>query len=311
MINTSYFSQTRLLIQVLPFIAEEKDFALKGGTAINLFFRDIPRLSVDIGLTYLPLKKRDETIKDINEKLLNIAKNIRTKIYGATVLEIRPFGTKEVSKLSVSQGGAKIIIEPNLTLRGYVYPPTDMSLLSETESLFGQTVSMRVMSFADVYGGKICAALDRQHPRDLFDVQILMKNEGVTEEIRKAFLVYLISGDRPIHELLNPNRIDIRSTFAEEFQTMTKSPVTVEQLIETREILIQTIKRSLTDLEKEFLLSLKHGTPNWELLGIQGVERLPGVQWKLINIKKMNATRQKQQLDNLRSVLEMEYSDKE
>jgi len=303
LINTSYFSQTRLLITVLPFVAEEKDFALKGGTAINLFFRDVPRLSVDIDLTYLPLKKRDETIKDISEKLLKIAKNIRTKIYGATVLEIRPFGTKEVSKLSVSQGGTKIIIEPNLTLRGYVYPPTDMSLLSETESLFGQAVSMRVMSFADVYGGKICAALDRQHPRDLFDVKILMENEGVTEEIRKAFIVYLISGDRPIHELLNPNRIDIRSAFAEEFQTMSKSPITIEQLIETREILIQTVNGALTALEKEFLISLKNGIPKWELLGIQEVERLPGVQWKLINIKKMNSTRQKQQLANLRSVL--------
>jgi hypothetical protein len=46
------------LIRVLPSIAEEACFALKGGTAINLFVRDMPRLSVDIDLTYLPVQPR-------------------------------------------------------------------------------------------------------------------------------------------------------------------------------------------------------------------------------------------------------------
>ena len=52
-----YRRQVQLLIRVLPSIAEEACFALKGGTAINLFVRDMPRLSVDIDLTYLPVRR--------------------------------------------------------------------------------------------------------------------------------------------------------------------------------------------------------------------------------------------------------------
>lgn len=54
MISEPYRAQMDLLLQVLPLVAKEESFALKGGTAINLFVRDMPRLSVDIDLTWLP-----------------------------------------------------------------------------------------------------------------------------------------------------------------------------------------------------------------------------------------------------------------
>ena len=67
--NERYFDQVRLLLSVLPDIAREDAFALMGGTAINLFYRDMPRLSVDIDLTYLPVHDRERSLKDIDETL--------------------------------------------------------------------------------------------------------------------------------------------------------------------------------------------------------------------------------------------------
>ncbi len=57
------------------------------------------------------------------------------------------------------------------------------------------------------------AALDRQHPRDLFDVSALLANEGLTDALRTAFVVYLISHNRPAVELLAPGRLDIEAEF--------------------------------------------------------------------------------------------------
>lgn len=82
-------------------------------------------------------------------------------------------------------------------------------------------LNVRVLSLEDTYGGKICAALDRQHPRDLFDIKLLLENEGLTEKIKKAFIVYLISHDRPIVEVLNPGLQDIKQIFENEFAGMT------------------------------------------------------------------------------------------
>ena len=67
--DTVFFRQAELLLRVLPFVNEEKIFALKGGTAINFFFRDLPRLSIDIDLTYLPINDRETALTDIEKAL--------------------------------------------------------------------------------------------------------------------------------------------------------------------------------------------------------------------------------------------------
>jgi hypothetical protein len=73
-----YFEQVELLVRVLPVVGKSKCFTVKGGTAINLFYRDMPRLSVDIDLVYLPLKSREES-------LLDISKVFETDFIGMTV----------------------------------------------------------------------------------------------------------------------------------------------------------------------------------------------------------------------------------
>lgn len=287
----------------MPYVGMEKVFALKGGTAINLFIRDVPRLSVDIDLTYLPLEDRETTLRNISEALIRISDRVKAKLSDTNITNIYSSDRKYISKLIVAKLNTKIIIEPNFILRGSVFPPESRSLSLKAETLFEQSVSTQVMSTADVYGGKICAALDRQHPRDLFDVKILFENEGITDEIRKAFIVYLVSNCRPMNELLNPNRLDMRTAFSEEFETMTDNVVSYNSLIDTREHLISHINAELTEAERDFLISAKQGKPNWKILNISGIENLPGVKWKLINIGKMDPRKHRHQLESLKKVL--------
>ncbi|MDQ2994191.1 MAG: nucleotidyl transferase AbiEii/AbiGii toxin family protein, partial [Pseudomonadota bacterium] len=153
------------------------------------------------------------------------------------------------------------------------------------------------------YAGKFCAALDRQHPRDLFDVMLFFETHTITEALKKAFLVYLICGNRPISEIIHPNLIDQRVLYAEQFQGMVENGPSYEELDFARTKLIQAIDQCLNDDDRSFLLSVKKGEPDWGLLGIPNVERLPGVIWKLMNIQRMTPERRHLALQVLESKL--------
>ncbi|MCK4599941.1 nucleotidyl transferase AbiEii/AbiGii toxin family protein [Candidatus Bipolaricaulota bacterium] len=168
MFDPHYDAQVRLLLRCLPEISKHPCFALKGGTAINLFVRDLPRVSVDIDLTYLPLKPRREALQEIHGTLRTLKEDIEQHVPGSRVRESR--SRDYVVKLLVSTNDAMVKIEPNLILRGSVYAPEDRDLCLTAQERFGAFVSVHTLSTADLYGGKLCAALDRQHPWDLFDV---------------------------------------------------------------------------------------------------------------------------------------------
>jgi len=159
------------------------------------------------------------------------------------------------------------------------------------------------LSFDDLYAGKLCAALDRQHPRDLFDVKVLYEHEGLSTRLHRTFLVYLISGNRPIAEMLQPQLPDLRAVYERQFLGMVLTPVSLEELVAVRERLIKDVHRSLTDAQKQFLMSFKRGEPNWGLLGANGIEHLPAVQWKLQNIKKIPKAKHQAALTKLEAVL--------
>jgi len=301
--DNPYYNQARLILRVLPQIAKEKRFALKGGTAINLFMRDMPRLSIDVDLTWLPLQTREETLEDISTVLRNLAGWIPSKIHGAAVVEHRGKNTAQIVRLIVKTTEAMIKIEPNLVLRGTVFPCVERELCNDAVALFELTTTANTVSTADLYGGKLCAALDRQHPRDIFDIKVLMENEGITEEIRTAFVVYLAGHDRPMSELLDPGRINFRSAYAREFAGMTLSTVGYEELVIVRERMIHTLTKFLTEEERHFLLSIKRGRPKWYLLKAPGIDRLPAIQWKLINIQKMDKGKHARATKKLREVL--------
>jgi predicted nucleotidyltransferase component of viral defense system len=239
--DNAYFKQ--LMLKTLPHVAAESCFALKGGTAINLFVRNMPRLSVDIDLAYLPVNEsRDTALGNMSDALVRIAAGIKKTIAGARVQEIHGRGPERVIRLIVSLGATRIKIEPNEVIRGSVYPAEERQLTPRAEELFELSVTAQTLSLADLYGGKLCAALDRQHPRDLFDVRLLLENEGITDEIRKAFVVYLASHDRPIHELLDPAAKDIRRIYENEFAGMTVDSVSYRDLIAARDALIKTLR---------------------------------------------------------------------
>jgi hypothetical protein len=139
----------------------------------------------------------------------------------------------------------------------------------------------------------------------LFDVKILLDNEGITDEIRRAFVVYLASHDRPIHELLDPKRKDVRRIYDNEFAGMPVEEIAYKDLIAAREKLIEALKKDLTDDEKTFLVSIKAGEPNWSVMGLKGIEKLPAIQWKVANIQKIAAKKQNELLEKLKHVLEL------
>jgi hypothetical protein len=189
-------------------------------------------------------------------------------------------------------------------LRSSVFPAVEMEVKAQVEEKFGYA-AISVLALPDLYAGKICAALDRQHPRDLFDIKLLLENEGFGNDLRKTFLVYLISHNRPISELIAPSRVDIRGIFQGEFLQMTQIPVTVEQLEDTRERLIESIQRGLTNEEKQFLLSFKAKKPDWTLLGFEGIDKLPAVKWKMLNLERMPKDKHKKALQALKEILSL------
>ncbi|MEE9362239.1 MAG: nucleotidyl transferase AbiEii/AbiGii toxin family protein [Cellulophaga sp.] len=136
----------------------------------------------------------------------------------------------------------------------------------------------------ELYGGKICAALDRQHPRDLFDIKYLLHNEGFTRDVKKGFILCLLSSNRPLNEMLQPNFINQRETMVNQFEGMSSEAFTYEDFEEIRTQLIGVIHQNLTDKDKEFLLSFNKTTPDWS---IYDFERFPAVQWKLQNLIKL------------------------
>ena len=283
-----YRRQVALLVQTIPLVATEDCFALKGGTAINLFVRNMPRLSVDIDLTYVPVKDRNASLNDIDAALKRIAQRIREGIPGAHVHESAPKNEKRITKLNVRANDVQIKIEVTPVLRGCVYEPAPRAVSEAVEDEFG-FAEMPVVSLPDLYAGKMIAALDRQHPRDLFDVRDLLANEGITPEMRNAFIVYLLSHNRSFAEVLAPPRLPLKEEFDRGFDGMTNTPVTIEDLERAREELIADIVGKMPPTHRKFLLSVKGGKPEWGLLGIAHAEKLPAVKWRLKNLNDIEA----------------------
>ncbi|MGX5851701.1 nucleotidyl transferase AbiEii/AbiGii toxin family protein [Mesorhizobium sp. PL10] len=285
----------------MPLVAAETCFALKGGTAINLFIRDLPRLSVDIDLVYLPMDERDEALKKIAEALSRIADAISQAMPDTEI--VRSYeDQRDALRLFVTQGADRIKIELSPVLRGSVFPAERREVSPAVEEQFG-FVEMQLLSIPDLYAGKICAALDRQHPRDLFDVKLLLENEGLTEDLVKTFLVYLISHNRTMAELLQPTRKEIAGIYEGEFLRMSQIEVSLDELLDVRERLITGLNQALTDDQRKFLLSFKARRPQWDLLGIEEADKLPAVRWKLQNLERMPEARHKLAYENLRRVL--------
>lgn len=280
-----YVQQVRLLVAALPAIARQPVLALKGGTAINLFYRDMPRLSVDIDLVYLPIEERDASLNGIDQALDRIKADLERQLRGAQVRRIAGGGDND-TRLLVRQGNTEIKIETSPVARGTVHAPETRVVTERVEAEFG-FAEMPVVAFEDLFAGKLHAALDRQHPRDLYDVQLLYAHEGISDSLFRTFLVYVASSARPTHELLRPNLKPIDLAFAREFEGMTTQRIALDELLATRERLVSDIAARLDGNVRAFLLSLHDASPDFATIGLPEAIRLPAVQWKLQNLKTL------------------------
>ncbi|MCE9936006.1 nucleotidyl transferase AbiEii/AbiGii toxin family protein [Aeromonas salmonicida] len=282
--DSVYYRQVALLLKMLPIIANEKMFALKGGTAINLFVRDFPRLSVDIDLSYLPLEPREEAIANVRTALQRIVEQANS-LQGLQA-HLQDNNGDEL-RIIVTTGVATIKIELSPVARGTLHDPEVLPVVEDVETEFGYA-EIAVVSMPDLYGGKLCAAMDRQHPRDLFDVRMLLATEeGITREIFVGFLAYTLSHPRPISEVMDPRWKDLSDAFQQEFEGMTNAPVTLEELLEVPEAMFAALKAQFIQRDRDFLLSFKRGEPDWTLFDVPTAEQLPAIRWKLQNLQKL------------------------
>lgn len=297
--NNAYKKQVRLLLDVLPEVAKEECFAMHGGTAINLFMREMPRLSVDIDLTYVEIAGRNETLDGINAALVRIKERIE-----GLRSSIRVQHKENVCKLQLDEQGVFIKIEVNMVGRGLLGFATKAQLCDKAQEEFDAFCAMPLVPLSQLYGGKICAALDRQHPRDLFDVKLLLDNDGFTDEIKQGFILGLVSSNRPTFELLDPHLLDQRTAFENQFEGMSVIEFSYDDYEATRLQLIETVKTSLDENDKAFLLSLNRLEPDWSIYDFQ---EFPSVKWKLLNLGKFRQDKPEiyqQQIDTLKGVLE-------
>lgn len=295
-----YIDQVALLVRTIPEIAPETDFALKGGTAINLFVRDLPRLSVDIDLVYLPVADREASLRAVSGGLDRIATRLE-----ALRMKVERHLLADGKRLIVHSSQATIKIEVSPVLRGTVFAPEVRMVVPAVEDRFG-FAEMQVVSLADLYAGKIAAALDRQHPRDLFDIHHLLTHDGIDEPLFRAFLIYLVSHPRPIHELLAPHRLDISMQYDAEFVGMTVEPESLESLLAARETLIGLLQARAAQTDaRRFLTSFLALEPDWSAIGLDtGLADLPAVRWKLLNLSRLRE-QNREKFDDQRRLLEL------
>ncbi len=295
--NDAYKQQVRLLLEVLPEVARENCLSLHGGTAINLFVRDMPRLSVDIDLTFVELGEREEAINAINEALVRVKERVETLRPKARVVH-----KTDTCKLQIAHQGAQIKIEVNMVGRGLLGEASKLQLCAAAQEEFDAFSAISVVSIGQLYGGKLCAALDRQHPRDFFDVRLLLDNEGFNDEIKQGFLYGLVCSNRPTHELLSPNLIDQQAVFTNQFEGMSSLEFTYVDFENTRSDLIQIIRSRLDDRDKAFLLDFNRLEPDWSYYDFQ---EYPSVKWKIQNLTKLrenNPEKYRKQLDALEAI---------
>jgi hypothetical protein len=228
--------------------------------------------------------------------------DIERRIPGARVSVSNLQGTQSRVKLLVRREESVVKIEVTTVLRGSVYPAAQLELTERASQIFG-FARVPVLSVEDLYAGKMCAALDRQHPRDLYDAYWLLCYDGIDERLKNAFLVYLMSHNRPMSELLAPKPQNIERLYQAELEGMTFNPVELDQLQATLPRLVHEIHAAMTDADRHFLLAFKRGASEWRDFVLPEAERLPAIQWKRLNLARMAPIKRRQAIDKLEKIL--------
>lgn len=290
MLTADYQRAVQLLLRLVPAVFVSDAFGLKGGTAINLFMSPVSRLSVDLDLVFLPLGlPRDQALAAIGAELDAVRE--RATSAGLSVRAPRRIAGDD-TQLLVSDGQTEVKIEVNQIFRGSVLPPRMVDLHPAAQEMFATDVTARLLASPEVYAGKAVAALDRQHPRDLFDVWVRNQEAGYTSDDLDVFAVYLAGHNRPPHEILAGRDKPVADLYASALMGMTPGPIpSIEELEDTRRRLRRDVLARMSPQAREFLASFFALTPDWHALAFTDLELLPALQWKLQNLEKFKARR--------------------
>jgi len=287
--DKTYADTVRLLLAMAPEVFRSGPFALKGGTALNLFIHDMPRLSVDIDVVYTAWETpRDDALREIAEANVALAMRLEQKGLSVRTVSVEDLGE---SKLLVERSGVQVKVETNHVFRGTVLPVEARSLAPNASAMFSAELSLPTLAMDELYDSKLVAALDRQHPRDFFDVWRMNETVGLTNGIVECFVTYLAGHNRPIHEVLFPRPKDMKREFESNFAGMTNDPVELATLLDVRDRLFDELPRYLSDDQKVFLTGLVRGVPDWSLLACHHASELPAIRWRIQNIEGFRSKR--------------------
>ena len=184
--SSAYYDTVRLLIDVAPDVFRSECFAMKGGTALNLFVQEMPRLSVDIDLVYQPYRvPRQKALDEIAKELKNIAKRLKRR---GMAIQLGAMDAGDEVKLFVRRGESMVKVEVNHVFRGTVLPVSRRPLVSAAINVFTTSLSLPMLAVEELYASKLVAAFDRQHPRDFFDILGLYASGGITHRTLECFV---------------------------------------------------------------------------------------------------------------------------
>lgn len=278
--NSVYRQKVELLLRLVPLVMDEEVFAVHGGSAINLFVNEMPRYSVDIDLTYIPLDDREKSLKEISSHLETMARKAKRMFHGLHVIP-----NYRTSKLLCEYRGYQVKVEVNQTKRGIVGGELQhLPLCTKVQNEFGMYCEAAIVPMTQLYGGKVAAALSRQHPRDLFDIKHMTIPMTA---IREGLIFCLLGSDRPIHESLSPKLIDQRIAMANQFEGMSDVPFSYTEFEETRERLIRDVRDLLTEEDRQFLIGFERAEPVWCGYEFANLKDYPSVKWKSMNLAKL------------------------
>lgn len=290
MIDRAFIDATTLLLQIVPRVFATDRLALKGGTAINLYLDDAPRLSVDLDLVFTQLGlSREDALAAINDEMRRIAAALSADglwVSAAVTADIGETG------LVVSDGTVQVKVETNIVFRGTLLPPVMRPLSAGTAEWLGMDAPAPVLDRCEVFAGKFMAALDRQHPRDLFDLWRMYEGGPIEPGMLSAFVIYLCGHNRPAHEVLDsPERL-LAGDYDRALVGMIRGEVPpLAALLASRARLRRDIVHGISQSDRAFLVGFFAGEPDWSLLPYPHASELPALTWKLRNLEIFRSQR--------------------
>jgi len=290
MIDPSFVDATALLVRIVPRVFATDRLALKGGTAINLYLDDAPRLSVDLDLVFTQLGlPREEALAAINDEMRRIVDALSAD--GLTAIPAAAADLGETGVV-VADGSAQVKVETNVVFRGTLLTPDLRSLSVGAAEWLRAEASATVVNRAEVFAGKFVAALDRQHPRDLYDVWRFYERGCAEPEMLSAFVVYLCGHNRPPHEVLDKPEHLLVEDYERALVGMIRGEVpTLESLLASRARLRADIVQGISESDRAFLSGFFNCEPDWSLLPYPHANELPALVWKQHNLEILRAKR--------------------